>query len=339
MVEMDSEPNEERPWILARSLATTRAGVVPVRVVNMMEEPVTIKRGSHLGRMQILGTECSIVPPREFVRRVSQQMDVRTDEWENHQKLRQLISRTIADLEPEEKRLVTELLSESRAVFSDDSGALGRTDQVEHEIHTGNSRPIKQPARRIPQHQREAVDELVADMLEKDVIEESSSPWASPIVLVKKKDGTLRFCVDYRQLNAVTEKDAYPLPLIDETLEACAGARWFSTLDLTSGYWQVGMTEDAQKKSAFCIPGGLYQFKVLSFGLCNAPGTFERLMERVLSGLSWKTCLIYLDDIIIYSSTIENHARDIREVFSKLAGAGLKLKPSKCHCSGPRSPF
>ena len=167
-------------------------------------------------------------------------------------------------------------------------------------------------------------------MKEKGVIEESNSPWASPIVLVEKKDGTLRFCVDYRRLNQVTEKDAYPLPRIDSTLEAFAGAQYFSTLDLTSGYWQVGLTEDAKRKSAFCIPGGLYQFKVLSFGLCNAPGTFERLMDSVLAGLSWKTCLVYIDDVIIFSKDFDQHLKDLEEVLDRVSRAGMKLKPKKC---------
>ena len=119
-------------------------------------------------------------------------------------------------------------------------------------------------------------------MLHKGVIEQGQSPWASPVVLVRKKDGSLRFCVDYRRINAVTEFDAYPLPRIDETLEALSGARFFTTLDLISGYWQVGLTPEARLKSAFCVRSGLYLWNVMPFGLCNAPGTFERLMETVL---------------------------------------------------------
>ena len=148
--------------------------------------------------------------------------------------------------------------------------------------------------------------------------------------MVKKKDGTLRFCVDYRKLNTLTEKDAYPLPRIDDTLGAFEGARWFSTLDRISGYWQVELTEEAKKKSAFCIPGGLYQFKMMSFGLCNAPATFERMMDQVLAGLSWKTCLLYLDDIIVYSRTFQEHTERLKEVLERIQQAGLKIKASKC---------
>ena len=123
-------------------------------------------------------------------------------------------------------------------------------------------------------------------MIEQNVIEPSESPWASPIVLVKK-DGSTRFCVDYRKINAVTVKDAYPLPRIDDTLDSLSGSHWFSTLDLASGYWQVELDESAKEKSAFVVRGGLYQWKVMPFGLCNAPSTFERLMERIFRGMHW----------------------------------------------------
>eukprot|EP00731_Ephydatia_muelleri_P031170 Em0022g684a len=136
-------------------------------------------------------------------------------------------------------------------------------------------------------------------MLRDDVIQPSSSPWASPIVLATKKDGSPRFCVDYRKLNEVTQKDAYPLPQIDETLETLAESQLFSTLDLASGYWQVELGSVDRQKTAFCTAEGLYKFKVMPFGLCNAPATFERLMSMVLSGLQWSSCLVYLDDIIV----------------------------------------
>ena len=128
-----------------------------------------------------------------------------------------------------------------------------------------------------------------------------------PIVLVRKKDSSLRFCFDYRKLNAVTRKDPYPLPRIDDTLDTLAGSRWVSTLDLLSGYWQVEIAQSDKEKAAFCVPDGLFQFNVMPFGLCNALAIFQCLMDTVLAGLHWERCLVYLDDIIILGKTLEDH--------------------------------
>jgi transposase InsO family protein len=147
---------------------------------------------------------------------------------------------------------------------------------------------------------------------------------------VLKKDGSPRFCVDYRKLNDVTKKDAYPLKRIDETMECLAGAKWFCTLDLASGYWQVEMDEESKDKTAFVTRNGLFRFTVMPFGLCNAPATFERLMEMVLRGLAWKRCLVYLDDIIAFGTGFSDTLDNLQAVFERLRSANLKLKPSKC---------
>lgn len=154
-----------------------------------------------------------------------------------------------------------------------------------HKIDTGDARPIKLPPRRVSLHLQGEVQNQVGDMLEQGIIQPSRSPWAAPVVLVKKKDGNLRFCVDYRRLNEVTVKDAYPLPRIDNTLDTLASAVWFSTLDLASGYWQVEVDPRDKEKNAFTTRAGLFEFNVLPFGLCNAPSTFQRLMEVVLADL------------------------------------------------------
>ena len=151
-------------------------------------------------------------------------------------------------------------------------------------------------------------------MLKKRVISSSKSPWASPIVLVKKKNGSLRFCVDYRKVNAVTRKDAYPIPRVDDTLDALAGSKWFSTLDLISGYWQVKVADEDKEKTAFCTPDGFFEFNVMPFGMSNAPATFQRLMDVVLSGLQWSTCLVYIDDLVIRGKTFEEHLQYLKEV-------------------------
>ena len=162
------------------------------------------------------------------------------------------------------------------------------------------------------------------------IVEPAASPWASNIVLVKKKDGTLRFCVDYRRLNSVTKQDSYPLPLIDNCLNALSGSSWYSTLDLRSGYYNIPIAEKDRDKSAFITRSGCYRFTVMPFGLTCAPSEFQRLMDCVLCELSYMTCLVYLDDVIVFGSTFEKELTRLNEVFSRLQSAKLKLKPSKC---------
>ena len=150
------------------------------------------------------------------------------------------------------------------------------------------------------------------------------------MVLVTKKDGSTRFCVDYRWLNSLTVKDAYPLPRIDESLRLLGNQQWFSTMDLASGYWQVAMSPEAKRKAAFVTNEGLFQFRVMPFGLCNAPATFERLMDRVLCGMRWSRCLVYLDDVISFGTSIPEPLARLEEVLSRLSNFGLQLKAKKC---------
>ena len=237
----------------------------------------------------------------------------------------------IDELSCADREKLKRLLCEFSDVISVGEKDLGRTNVLKHKVNTGDAPPIHQQARRMPYHQRETVKKMLDDMLQQDVIEASSGPWSSPIVLARKKDGTLRFCVDFRRINDVTKKEVHPLPRIDETLDMLGGAKWFSTLDLASGYWQVEMEPEHKEKTAFSTPFGTYQFKVMPFGLSNAPSTFQKLMEMVLAGLHWTTCLVYLDDIVIFSTTVEQHLSRLRDVLARLKKAGLKLKPSKCH--------
>ena len=159
-------------------------------------------------------------------------------------------------------------------------------------------------------------------------IEPSDILWASPVVLVTKRDGSTRFCVDYRRLNALTTKDAYPR--IDDSLRLLGNQQWFSTMDIASGYWQVAMSPDAKRKAAFVTNEGLFQFRVMPFGLCNAPATFKRLMDRVLCGIRWSRCLVYLDDVISFGRSIPEALARLEEVLSRLSNFGLQLKAKKC---------
>lgn len=168
-------------------------------------------------------------------------------------------------------------------------------------------------------------------MLKNGIIRVSHSPWASPIVLVKKPDGSVLFCVDYTKINQVTKKTSYPLSNIDDILLYLAGAKYFTTLDLLSGYWQIGIKEESKEYTAFHAPGkGLFEFQVLPFGLSTAGSVFQELADRVFEGLIWRGVMVYLDDVIIYSNTFQEHLDRLRDVFSRLRNAGLTLKPSKC---------
>ena len=167
-------------------------------------------------------------------------------------------------------------------------------------------------------------------MLNDGVCVPSASPWSSPVTLKKKKDGSIRFCIDYRALNALTRRDAYPLPRIDDSLAALGGKTFFSVLDLVSGYWQIPVAERDRSKTAFITADGLFEFKVMPFGLTNAPATFQRFMDRVLGGLKWQHLLVYMDDICVFGRDFGSHLQSLRLTFARLSEYNLKLKPSKC---------
>ena len=228
-----------------------------------------------------------------------------------------------------EKHELRNLLRKFDDLFVSENGALGRTKVVKHRINTSGS-PIRQPLHRQPESLKGDMNEEVRKMLSRGVIRPSSSPWSSPVVMVRKKNGSWRFCIDYRKLNAVTHQDAYPLPRIDATLESLAGSTLFTTLDLASGYWQVEIEEDDKEKTAFSTKKGHFEFNVMPFGLTNAPATFQRLMECILAGLTGEQCLIYIDDIIVFSASFPEHLERLTNVFLKLQDAGLKLKTEKC---------
>ena len=193
----------------------------------------------------------------------------------------------------EEIHAVAKLLHRHKDIFSLSEQDLGRTKLIKHHIDTGNARPIKQQLRPASPSEHVEIERQVEDLLQRDTIKKSNSLWSFPVVLVTKKDGSQRFCVGYRQVNAVTITDAYPLPHIDASLCALSGAKWFSTLDLASGYWQVQMDPASSGKAAFVTISGLYEWNVMPFGLTSSPSTFKRLMELILAGLRFEICLIY----------------------------------------------
>ena len=226
---------------------------------------------------------------------------------------------------------INSLLHKHRDMFATGQLDLGDTSTVTHRIITKTDEPVTQPFRCIPPNQFDEVKQDIRDLLQADIVQESCSPYASPVILARKKDGSLCMCVDYRRLNAQTKRDAYPLPRILVSLDASIGARFFCTLDLASGYHQVRMHEEDREKTAFIITLGLYEYNRMPFGLCGAPATFQRLMQRCLGDLTFQMLLVYLDDILIYSPSIEHHLEHLNLVVTRLKAHHLKLKPSKCN--------
>ena len=220
---------------------------------------------------------------------------------------------------------------EHHNIFSLEQNKIGNTDTAEHVIELLDTEPFKERFQPIAPPLVEEVREHIQEMLDGGAIRPSQSPWCNAIVLVRKKDGGLRFCIDFCRLNSRTKKDAYPLPRMQETMESMVGTRFFSTMDLKSGFWQVKMAKDSQQYTAFTVGSmGVYEFLRMLYGLCNALATFQRLMQNCLGELNLTYALIYLDDVIVFSRTEEEHFHCLRVVFARFLEHGLKLKPSKC---------
>ncbi len=309
--------------MVARALVSPTDGKVPVRLLNPRSEPITVYSGTKVATLEAADEMPLQVAGVTGAREPKVSAEKQAMLWD-------MVCKSDTELSEAQKQQLFALLLEHADVFASDRNDLGHANAIRHEIDTGTSPPIRQPLRRVPPPGREEMRQLLQDMLQQDVIRPSSSPWASPVVLVKKKDGSKRFCIDYRKVNAVTRKDAYPLPRVDDTLDTLAGSQWLTTIDLLCGYWQVEVSPGDREKTAFCTTDGLFEFTKMPFGLCNAPATFQRLMDLILAGLQWTSCLVYLDDVIIVGKTFEEHLHNLRAVFDRLREAGLKLKPTKC---------
>ena len=314
------------------SLVPVVRGVAHVPIVNVGEQDALVQ--PHV----VVGTLCSVQaanwPDGVIILPAGEQVvaqAVSSSQIAGIDRVGKMIDDTdLSQLSPTEQAQVRRLLHKHKSVFAADEGDLGCTELITHEIPLLDNVPIRQRYRRLPPTDYEAVKQHVHQLMQSRVIRESSSPYASPIVIVRKKDGQIRLCVDYRHLNSKTRKDAFPLPRIEESLDALCGAKWFSTLDLASGYNQVPVAEGDKSKTAFCTPFGLFEFNRMPFGLCNAPSTFQRLMERMFGDQRFQTLLLYLDDIIVFSSTIEQQVERLEMVFTRLQQEGLKAKLEKC---------
>ena len=313
---------------LVDGIVDTSGSLATVQMINLGDADATIYFGTPVGT-------CESFYDEEYADSVSFAITTKDVKDQPPSKalpehLQDLWERSNVHLGDAQREVLADLLIRYQHVFAQSSEDLGRTDRVQHKINTGVAAPCRQPPRRQPIGKRDIEKQEVLKMLERNVIEPSNSAWSSPIVLVTKKDGSTRFCVDYRRVNDLTVKDAYPIPRVDECLDSLSGSKWFNCLDLNSGFWQIGLDPADKEKTAFATSLGLYQFTVMPFGLANAPSTFERLMEDVMRGLQWEVCLIYMDDVIVPSATFEDSIARLELVFQRLSESNLKLKPSKC---------
>ena len=241
------------------------------------------------------------------------------------------------DANAEQVQQLRQLLMTNSSAFSIGDHDLGFTRLVQHRIELTNDIPFRQRHRRIPPSMYQELKSHLQNLLDQKVIRKSHSPWCSNVVLARKKDQSLRLCIDYRQLNNRTVKDAYALPRLEETLDYLSGSKYFTVLDMRSGYHQIEVSDEHKCRTAFSVGSlGLYEYNRMPFGLSNAPATYQRLMEDCFRPLINKECVIFLDDILIYSDTFEEHLNRLEHVFQCITDSGMKLSPKKCHFCRPK---
>jgi len=224
---------------------------------------------------------------------------------------------------------VLAILEKHRALWRGHLGSIKATER-RIELKPG-SKPVWLNPNRMGPRTRELIKAQVDRMLTLEVIEPSQSDCASPVVLIPKPDGSLRFCIDYRQLNERTVRDLYPLPRMNDCLDSLGDSQFFSTLDCNAGYWQIPLAEEDKPKTAFTCHCGTYQCTRLSFGMCNASATFQRAIDMILSGVKWQNVLVYSDDLIIFSADAESHLSHLDTVLTLLGKPGVTLKTKKRH--------
>lgn len=292
------------------SNVTTRTVVIPPKALLCEIQPVTVENNQIQNNNSTVDTSFT---------KVMEQMKISSD------------------LSPQQLEKTKLLLQQFPEIFSTGDTDIGHSTFVKHRIELTNEIPFKQRHRTVPPAMFDEIREHLQGMLACGVIRQSHSPWASNVVLARKHDGKLRMCVDFRQLNQRTIRDSYALPRIEDILHTLSGSRYFSVLDMKSGYYQVDIEEAHKERTAFTVgPLGFFEYNRLPMGLNNSPATYQRLMEDILGDLNYKICCIYLDDIIIFASTFEQHMERLQQVFQRLKDSGLKLTPKKCAFFQPK---
>ena len=317
------EPDPDLPLPVARAVFSRDQGMV-VNFLNVQDQPIRLSRGTHLGTLMSVDA-CQIEGHR-----IRQCVPSTSPITEEDECLKHLWEDIHPGVSAESQQATKDLVLEFKDLFARSSVDLGSFSSIQHHIDTGDATPVRLGLRRTPVHFLEEEEKIIKELLDAGIIERSTSSWAAAPVIVKKKDGSFRFCLDYRRLNQCTKKDTFPIPLLSETLDALVGNSFFSKLDAVNAYYQVPLDPATKEKTAFRTRLGLFHFTRLPFGLCNAPSTFSRVMNLVLEGLHWHTVLAYLDDLCVLGKNETDHLQNLRKVLERLRDFGLKLKPSKC---------
>ncbi|CAG2190886.1 unnamed protein product [Mytilus edulis] len=314
-----------------KTISTVLRGIASYRLMNPTNSTVYIPRRTKIAKAETIQsnrvtkfTEGSSAPINSLSETTSNQLCSELSELG--------FNLDNLELTVEQKQQIQNFLIQNRDIFAKDLSELGHTNLHYHTIYTGDAKPISAaPYRQSPQMRKE-LDKQLDEMERNNIIEESTSPWHSPVVLVKKRNGSIRVCVDYRALNRITEPMSAVIPTMTDIFDTLADSKpeLFSSLDLTSGFWQVPLDPSTKHKSAFITHKGVYEFNRLPFGMMNSPLTFQCLMTKVLKDLNFKIALVYIDDILIFSKNFEDHLNHLQQVFSNLREANLKLNPEKC---------
>ena len=316
----------------AKSLHKQNQNCIPVSIYNSTEATVVLQPDETVGILVPIKNAESEVSEICYTQQANKceasEKDQKLSELPQH--MTSLFERSIQYLSKAEQEQLKTFMIRYADQFSKDDFDIGFCDVIEHEIITKDVPPVKQNPRRLGPEQRIAADKIVEELLERGLVKPSKSAWASPIVMVKKKDNTYRMCIDYREVNKHSTLDAYPLPTVNQCISQLSQARWFCSTDLACGYWQVKVDENSKNKTAFCTRRGLFEWEVMPFGLSSACATFQRLMETILCEMRFDELLIYLDDILIWGRNVEETLERLGKFLDKLKSANLKLKPNKC---------
>ena len=325
------EPKPSKDALIPRAIYSS-SKELRLCVMNLTKRNIVLKKHQDIGEAQEVSTISPVgdvnVTQVQTTENTSKGKTFSDEDIPNH--LQDLVDRSKNNLTTEEIEILKKTVMEYQDVFAKDEYDLGEFKEIKHQINTADAKPVKQRMRKTPLGFATEEKAHLDKMLKAKVIEPSKSEWASAPVLIRKRDGSVRWCIDYRELNKLTEKDSFPLPLVEDCIDTLAGNVYFSKLDANSAYWQVHIKKEDKKKTAFITKYGLFQFARMPFGLCNAPATYCRVMNLILHGLNWDIVLAFLDDILVLGDSFETHLSNLRRVLQRFRKYGLHLKPKKC---------